>query len=168
MQYSVLGTDGSQYGPVDLMTLKQWVSEGRVLPNTQIVDNLSSQTLMASQMPELGMTSVSNPYSNTAAPPQNFNQYPRTGYDAQAPQGTTKLWSILIWLGIGIVFSMFTRYGGVFVTGWNVFDAFQAKARKDPKGDLCLVFGIGGFVLVLLWTVFKYQATQIVTGRGGG
>ena len=70
MQYSVIGSDGNQYGPVDLITLKQWVADGRVMPHTQVIDNLASTTLMANQMPELGMTSVTGHYANTTAPPQ--------------------------------------------------------------------------------------------------
>ena len=158
MQYSVVGSDGNQYGPVDLITLKQWVSDGRVLPNTQVVDNLSNRTLIASQMPELGMMSVSNPYAGTAAPPQNFSQYPRYGEGAPVYQQKTKLWGILGWLGLALVLAALTDYGGLIISGWNIFDAIQAKARNDPKSGLCFAVAIGGFLLIVVWTIIKNQA----------
>jgi hypothetical protein len=160
MQYSVKGSDGNQYGPVDLMTLKQWVTEGRVLPNSLVTDNLSNVSLLASQMPELGMATHSAPYANTPAPPQSFGEYPRPGMVAPSANQPTKLWSILIWLGIAVVLSMFTRYGGVIISGWNIIDAAGAKARNDPKSGLCFGFAIGGFLLILLWTYIKYQAVR--------
>ena len=92
MQYSVKGTDGNTYGPVDLITLKQWVQEGRVLPNAQVTDNLSNRTMQASQMPELGLSAgPTNPYANAPVPPANYNPYPRDGQMGQmnqmVPQG---------------------------------------------------------------------------------
>lgn len=159
MQYLVLGSDGNQYGPVDLQTLKAWVQEGRVTSTTQITDGLSNQTLMASQMPELGISSTANPYANTPAPPQGYPQYPRpdSQYQPQYEQ-KTRLWGILFWLGLAVVISMFTTYGGVIISGWNIFDAFQAKQRNDPKVGLCIGFAVGGFLLILLWTFIKYKA----------
>ena len=62
MQYTVSDQVGNQYGPVDFMTLKHWVSEGRVLPHSKITDNLSNLTLLASQMPELGLAAGDNQY----------------------------------------------------------------------------------------------------------
>ncbi len=160
MQYSVHGSDGNQYGPVDLITLKQWVQEGRVLPDTRVTDNLSNSTLLASQMSELGMTSMSQPYANASAPPQpGMSPYSNPQFGAQAKQ-PTRLWGILGWLAFGIVVSMFTRYGGIFVSGWNVFDAFKAKSEDDPKAGLCLGFAIGGFALILLWTYLKSQTVK--------
>ena len=92
MQYSVKGTDGNTYGPVDLITLKQWVQEGRVLPNAQVTDNLSNRTMQASQMPELGLSAgPTNPYANAPVPPANYNPYPRDGQMHGQPRDTCEL-----------------------------------------------------------------------------
>ncbi len=154
MQYSVKDKDGNQYGPVDLITLKKWVQEGRVLPDTVVTDNLSSVSLVASQMPELGGVQQVNPYANTPAPPSSFSQYPRTDGGIRK----TRLWAILFWLGLGVLAASFSKYGGLIISGWNIFDAFKAKSDKDPNGGLCIGVAVGGFLLILLWTILKNQA----------
>ncbi len=154
MQYSVQGTDGNTYGPVDLITLKQWAGEGRVLPNSKITDHLSNQTMLASQMTELGMSIPSNPYANTAPPPANFSSYPRT--EGQAVKSEkTQLWTVIIWLGVAVVISLFTRVGGVITSGLTILDAVKAKSNNDKHGNLCLAIAIIGFLLILGWTMLK-------------
>ncbi|MBS1720413.1 MAG: hypothetical protein JST35_08210 [Armatimonadetes bacterium] len=51
--YYVVAPDGSQYGPADYATLRQWVGEGRVLPATVLVDATTNQKLQASSVPNL-------------------------------------------------------------------------------------------------------------------
>lgn len=157
MQYTIHGSDGNQYGPVDLITLKKWVAEGRVLPNSQVTDNLANRTIMASQMPELGMMTQSNPYANAPAPPSVNQQY-GGAYSGpmQVPQGT-KLWGIIGWLCAALVLSAVTRYGGLIISGWNIFDAIKAKSYNDPKSGWCFAVAIGGFAVIALWTYIKYQ-----------
>lgn len=155
MQYSVRGKDGNVYGPVDLMTLKKWVQEGRIMPDSMVTDNLSSVTLMASQMPELGVVAPVNPYANTAAPPSNYNEYSRPGGPSQPIKRGTRLWGIIFWLVAGLTMSMFYQIGGVFISAWNIFDAFKAKSEDDPHAGWCLGVAIGGFLIILVWTIIK-------------
>ena len=51
--YSVVGTDGQVYGPVDMETLTQWIKEGRILPTTNLIDPLDGRTLQAQDAPVL-------------------------------------------------------------------------------------------------------------------
>ena len=148
MQYSVRGLDGNSYGPVDLATMKEWVTQGRVLPASEVTDHLVNRTAPAAQFGELGIV------SQIAASPQEFAQYPRATVVTRVPR-KTKLWGILIWLGIAAVASFFYNFWPIWITAWNVYDAVRARALKDPKADLCMFFGIGGFVLMLLWSLFK-------------
>ncbi|MEI7984437.1 MAG: hypothetical protein WCI55_02315 [Armatimonadota bacterium] len=60
--------------------------------------------------------------------------------------------------GLGVLAAIFTRSGGLIVSGWNIFDAFKAKSEKDPNGGLCIGVAVGGFLLILIWTIFKNQA----------
>lgn len=52
-QYVVRGTDGREYGPVDLATLQEWVKQGRVSHDSKIRNLGNGMMLMASNMPEL-------------------------------------------------------------------------------------------------------------------
>lgn len=51
--YSVIGSDGQTYGPVDVNTLKNWCAEGRVTPATNIIDGVSGRTMRASDLQDL-------------------------------------------------------------------------------------------------------------------
>jgi len=91
--YSVIASDGNQYGPVDLSTIQQWIQEGRVLPDTQILDGVTGNRGPASYFPLIA------PYLNQSTPPsasqpQIINQlhqpgmsYPQAGGYQQQPFG---------------------------------------------------------------------------------
>jgi TM2 domain-containing membrane protein YozV len=51
--YTIIGADGAAYGPVDLNSLRVWISQGRVRPETMVVDPISQQQRPAGQLPEL-------------------------------------------------------------------------------------------------------------------
>ena len=156
MQYSVLGTDGNQYGPVDIATLKQWVTEGRVLPTSQVTDNLSNRTMIASQMPELGLlnrTSVVPP----PAPPSGFGDYPRPGMTSpqqQSVQGSV-LGNVIFRVILALGISTFTRTGGLIVSSFTIYYAIRALINKDPNGIWCLLLSLLSLVLIGLWTLYK-------------
>lgn len=156
MQYSIQETDGNTYGPVDLMTLKQWAQEGRVLPTSAVTDHLSNRTLLANQMPELGLSAMGNPYSNIPSPPAPYGDYPRGQYQQQA-SNKTQLWAIIAWVCVAFVISMFSRNGGLITSGLCIVDAFRAKSNDDKYVGWCFGVAIGGFCLVLLWTIIKAQ-----------
>ncbi len=148
MQYSVQGSDGNTYGPVDLPTLKQWATEGRVFPTSQIINHVTNQRLMASQMPELGIT-ASNPYAS--APPPAAT-YPRTTFGTSQQ---SELSHILVRAGIAVVLSILFYAAGMITATYTLFYGIRAFTNKDPKAPLCLGISIATFVLVGLWTIFK-------------
>lgn len=53
MGYYVIANDGNRYGPADIETLRQWVREGRVAPNTTLEDEFTGTQIRASLLPEL-------------------------------------------------------------------------------------------------------------------
>jgi hypothetical protein len=152
MQYTIQGTDGNSYGPVDFQTLKQWTQEGRVLPDTMITDGLANTQFRASTMPELGLATAPPPPMDYSAPPSAYGHYPRQ--DMVVEQGT-RLWAILFWLALAVVLSMFTRSGGLIISGWNIFDAFGAMKRRDKYGVICLVVAVVGFLGIIGFTMLK-------------
>jgi hypothetical protein len=71
--YSVIGTDGQVYGPVDLNTLKGWCSQGRITPATNLIDAVSGMVVQANSIQDLyGAFNFQPPI---AAPPQGHNQF---------------------------------------------------------------------------------------------
>lgn len=68
MKYSVIGPDGSRYGPVDIQTLNQWVGEGRILPQT-LLEGEDGAQLPASAVNGLTFPSAQptpGPYAQSA------------------------------------------------------------------------------------------------------
>ena len=51
--YSVVGSDGQVYGPVDMQTLGRWIAEGRVTPVTNLIDPLDGRVVPAGHAPAL-------------------------------------------------------------------------------------------------------------------
>ena len=75
--YSVIGLDGSVYGPVDEGGLTAWAQSGRVQANTQINVAETGQTVPAMSLPFL------TPYFRAAPPPP----VPSTPYAPAMPYG---------------------------------------------------------------------------------
>jgi hypothetical protein len=152
MQDSVVGTDGNQYGPVDLITLKQWVTEGRVLPQTQVIDNLSNRTMPASQMQELGM-STSNPYAAPPAPAQ----YPRPEVGFQRPvlQGETHLGRVIFRSILAIILCLVLPVGGLISGAYCLYYGINAFYHKDKNAVACLLISLGAVAFVAIYTLVK-------------
>lgn len=79
--YSVVGSDGQVYGPVDMATLTQWIAEGRVTPTTNLVDPIDGRVIQAGQAPALmgnfpPMPVQAPPMPGPYAAPQTYG-YPR-------------------------------------------------------------------------------------------
>ena len=51
--YTIIGSDGHRYGPVDSATLQTWVSMGRVTRDTLVILHESGEQLVAAQIPHL-------------------------------------------------------------------------------------------------------------------
>ncbi|MDD2706789.1 MAG: RDD family protein [Verrucomicrobiae bacterium] len=66
--YTIQGSDGQQYGPVDGETLLSWAKEGRLVKNTYVFDHDAQKWIEAGSLPLL--TPVWAPPAEPAAPPQ--------------------------------------------------------------------------------------------------
>lgn len=120
--YSVVGSDGQVYGPVDTATLQQWIAEGRVVPTTNLVDPLDGRVIQAGQAPALMGTFptmptqappapgpyAQNPYTqgpfaqgSHAQQPQAYNGYPRPDMMPYYGPPKTKLVAILLAFFLG-------------------------------------------------------------------
>lgn len=82
MQYSIIGGDGRQYGPVSASQLYQWAMEGRILPTTQVIDHATGAYYLAQDIPTLSGMFQNSSFQQVAPPavpipnPQQ-NPYPQ-------------------------------------------------------------------------------------------
>lgn len=86
--YSVVGSDGQVYGPVDMQTLGQWIAEGRVTPTTNLIDPLDGRVLQAGNAPAL----IGNfPATSMQAPPMPGTGTPQNPYGPYVNVGQTPI-----------------------------------------------------------------------------
>lgn len=151
MQYTVRGSDGADYGPVDLQTLKSWAADGRVFPDTLITDGLTNRQAPAKDFSELGLAAPAS-FTSTIEPPRG-QTYQGT---YSVPNDRTRLWATIGWLALAIVLATIFRYSGIFVAGFNAYNAYQAKVNDDKYGNLGFAISVVGFLGILGWTYIKY------------
>lgn len=64
--YSVIGSDGQVYGPVDIHTLQRWCQEGRLSPDTNLIDPNDGRVFAARHLPQLsGFFAQSAPFGSS-------------------------------------------------------------------------------------------------------
>jgi len=78
MDYSIIGADGREYGPVSKQTLVEWVRDGRVVPKTDVLEHATGRRFLACDLPELANVFEG---SRAIAPPVQGRPY----YPAMPP-----------------------------------------------------------------------------------
>ena len=103
--YSVVGSDGQVYGPVDTATLNLWIAEGRIVPTTNLIDPLDGRVIQAQMVPAFlgsfgnGMTAPPpNPYGGQSQP---YYGYPRPELMSYGPPAKSKVAAIVLALFLG-------------------------------------------------------------------
>jgi hypothetical protein len=92
MQYYVIGPDGNRYGPADVPTLKLWVSENRLTPQTMLEDVSTAQRMPASAVdglfPPLQFQQQMGPAPGSIPYQENpYGQQPGSSYPGQPAPG---------------------------------------------------------------------------------
>lgn len=95
-KYVVLDHAGNTYPVPDVPTLRQWVTESRVVSTTQVIDNVSHRTVLAKDLPELQDLF---PVAAYAMPPSGQPAYPRQAYSQVAQK--SKIAAILLAFFLG-------------------------------------------------------------------
>lgn len=180
MQYMVVGADGKEYGPVDETTLRQWASENRVTPTSQLRDVLSNQTMAASgiaglfpQMPSAPPT-VQNMYTpqaggtNTPPPPgtawsQPPSAYPRQGpgYVGKSTDGSGIFWRSIIY-SLASVLLFFVIHGlGLIWAGYAVYYAFRSHGMGHSRSIIAIVVSIVALTVVIIGWIIRLNTGAV-------
>lgn len=163
MQYMVTGIDGQEYGPVDMVTLKSWVSEGRVTRETMVRDQMTGFVGHAGSVDGLfAPVAIAPPMAAPAQGPvpgqgsyqsgnwaQAPSPYPRAQYPAQGLQsGNGYFWRSLIYAGLGIL-SFFVLHGiGLIFSGYSIYFGIRCKSAQHPLGILAIGLSVLSFLIV--------------------
>jgi len=164
--YSVISHDGQVYGPVDIETLKGWIAEGRVTPQTNLIDVLDGRTIRATEVPGLALllplkpppvaqhsahpmaTSASVVLGPEGQRAVQINNYVHAGYTPSAliPGTKTRLAYILL---------------GLFLGGLGVHNFYAGYTSKGVIQLLVCLFT--GWLVVPLIFIWIWVLVEIVT-----
>ncbi|RYG39333.1 NINE protein [bacterium] len=124
--WTVIGVDGQEYGPVNDSTLREWVAQGRVTPETRLLDGNRSM-VSAGSLPGLF----------GPAAPANMAYYPRGLQTAPKSKLAAILFAVFLGsLGIHRFYLGHTATGILMLLGSTI--------------GICLTFGISA-VIVAVW-----------------
>lgn len=165
--YKILATDGKEYGPVNLQQLQDWVREGRVSAETQLLRSDLVEWMAASRFAELALDGAAPafPGVGTASPAAassdallELDKRVRSG-------GSWYYWVAALSLVNSVV--AFTGGGGGFVIGLSVtqfLDAMLAEAGGNAKviGLLLGVLAAGVFATFGVFACKRHSWAFIV------
>jgi hypothetical protein len=174
MQYYVVGPDGNKYGPADVPTLKAWIAENRIGPDSMLEDFNTGQRMPASQVPGLieGAAPTGTPMTGTMAPgtsasaPQG-NMYaagPSMGPGSYTGGGLTqgddgKVFVILAWVFSSIGLVLCCAYISQFAAILGAIFAFVAASKGHPGAKAVKIYSIIVLVLsiISLMLIFSFR-----------
>ena len=160
MDFFVLGNNGEKYGPADITTLNVWISEGRLLPSSQLQSTQTGAISVASQVPGLMFpeNSFQQPPTQTAPPTVNqatsfgapfqppYNQQP--GQPMQPyPRGSNGRFTDSFVTNSWLCFAGSVFCCPVLFNIIGIIYANKANAEGNPNGKMPLYFNIGYMVL---------------------
>lgn len=139
MRYYVVGSKNELFGPADITTLNQWISEGRLVPTSMMQEEGGGARFVASMLPGLTFSAA----------------YPRGGIPTvQADDGSAEMKNAWTY-GIVGIFCF-----GVILGPLGLVAAIKAKKKGHPQA-------VGGIVLCSLVTVLAVLGLLVMTSGGG-
>jgi hypothetical protein len=147
MQYYVIGPDGNRYGPADVPTLRQWVLERRILPQSLLEDVRTGQRMPATAV--LGPLEMPGQPMPGAYPEQptayQGSPYARPAYD----NGANELTYAIVFLVLGFVCCPF-----IFCP-LGVWKANQAMAKGNPSAKVVRILNYVFLIISCVGTVIE-------------
>jgi hypothetical protein len=158
MQYMVVGPDGKEYGPASIDMLKQWATENRLQPTTQLRDFGSGQLIRASSLTEIfpSQAVATMPAPQGAPPAGQWSQPPSpSNYARPMPSqpvsgdsGAGDLWGAIIRSAIALVLFFWLGRIGIFFAGYGLYYAIRAQSKGHKFGIVAIV--ISGITLAIV------------------
>lgn len=164
--YTIIGSDGQQYGPISLEQLKAWVGEKRVNPETKVLRSDMNSWLPAAQYTELGMAQQVQPVA--AASPPTFAAAPNVAGPAGiagTPAGAVLIRRVhrsamwFYWIaGLSVINTLIamSKAGLVFVVGLGTTQIIDGIASGMESGGMAVALVLDAIVagVFVLFGVF--------------
>lgn len=169
--YNIRAADGRIYGPADLETLRQWVQEHRILPETMLIDATTLREFPARELE--GLFPMGNPEQAWAQPPA-ASPYPRqavpgyTGPPAGYAEQELRTGWTYFWVGIVGIFCC-------AILSWIMFPLAITQANKALRlgagqagtlKTLSIVFLVISVAIAALGVFLQFAMGSLFTGPG--
>ncbi len=192
IKYFVVASDGQKYGPADVATLNHWIGEGRLHPNTMLVEEGTDMQVQASGVPALkfvappapaqspppaaqppapqpatpGVPSLGNPY-DTPRPgaPQPFSSNQAGDFIAKPQAHTGAIlagWATTIAAPFAIYF---ISYGLILILWGFRAGSFFYQQGKTTQGVVMISLNV---LWGIFWLIAKFVLVQRMAGNSGG
>jgi hypothetical protein len=152
--YTMIGSDGQQYGPVALAQIKNWISEGRIGPETKVLRNDTQSWLAAAQYVELGLSQA------PVAPPPPIQGSPVASgnplLERRARAGAGWFYAIAVLSVVNSVMAM-SSSGTMFIAGLAVARQFFYLAAAMGSAGMTVAFVLS-MLAAGLFAVFGFFA----------
>lgn len=157
MRHYVHGPDGTKYGPADLPVLLQWVTEGRVTPETMLEPEVGGLPFPARDLPGL--------YPAQQAPPDNASStvgYAPYPHQDQTSRVQANNFALATWIlgGVG-VFCCPVLFG---LTA--IYTATRAKALNHPLGGTLVAYAVICTIVGCGLGILSVMSSGLLSGLG--
>jgi len=167
--YTILGSDGNQYGPVTLAQFRAWVQEGRVNAQTQVWRSDTTEWCAASALLELGLAApvaVAIPAPTGGWPGHATMPVQDPALERQVRNGAS-------WLYTFAVFSLINSIAALAGASWRfiislgITQGIDEVAAKFGSSAKIVAFaldlmGMGVLVALGIFTTKKHLWSPIV------
>jgi hypothetical protein len=144
LRYFVIAPDGSKFGPADIATLRAWIGEGRIAPDTILEEEASRQRVAARFV--AGLTFPEMPSFIGATPPYAT----KPEYAKQGDNGSRDLIMSYICSAMSIICC------GFFIIGGFTFAA-SATRKGNPKGRIATAVAVFFLFLWIITTIIEIK-----------
>ena len=169
MQYYVIGPDGNKYGPADVATLKSWITENRLTPDSMVEDFNTGQRMKASAVPGLFEGQTTTATAGPTMGPATGTMYqnpptPGTVYNPGMVAGDNGQ-NDLTWAWIFGAASLLCC-GPLCIAG--IMRANSAAAKGNPGANAAKIFNIVAAVIWCLFFVLRMVGMVTMFGSSAG
>ncbi len=172
---------GAKYGPADIATLNQWITENRLQPTTMLQDATSGQQLMASQVPGLLFPMSQAPSAPVASagpiqgpiqtPVQPMgrpigSEVPYAGQQQYAYAGGDDGSKDIMWAYVSSAIG-FLICPILLPIIYGIFRAVEAKKKGHRGGQTAVIVCSVLLILQIIYLVANIAAVMAMLSGGG-
>jgi hypothetical protein len=161
VEYFVLGTDGTEYGPATIDTLKQWAVEGRVSPQTQLKSFATGQVVNAASVqgifPPVGSPAASTVWAN---PPSPYQRPMGQSTQSNSDEGKGDVTAAIFRSVLALVFFFLFHGIGLIVAAYSVYYAFQAQAKGHRHGITAIAISVVTLIIIIIGWLLRLSGTM--------